>query len=86
MIDTEKINKMCRIYNRQAKCNGCPLAQRPMRCNVTIGNKEDLEEVAKLVNGWEMPTNGKRFVEVFGEEAFKRLCHESDFATWAGEI
>lgn len=82
----DKIKQMCRIYNRHPNCNGCPLAKRPQRCNVNFADPLDVMEVEKLVKSWEVPTNGKRFVEVFGEDAFKRLCHESDFATWASEI
>lgn len=82
----EKINQMCRIYGRSSNCDGCPLAIRPQRCNVNMSNPDDVAAVERLVDEWEIPTNGETFVKVFGEDAFKRLCHESDFAAWASGL
>lgn len=85
MIDTEKLRKMCKLFNRNVKCDGCPLAKRTLRCNVNLASKEDIEAVEKIIDEWEMPTNEKRFIEVFGEDAFKRLARSEEFARWAAE-
>lgn len=85
-MNTNKVKIMCRLYNRKPNCEGCPLATRPQRCNVNMGNPQDIAEVEQLVDTWSAPTNGEVFIKVFGEDAFKRLCHESDFAAWASEL
>lgn len=85
MIDTEKLKQMCRLFNRNPMCEGCPLSGRTLRCNVNLADEEDIKTVENLVNNWEMPTNGARFMETFGEGAYKRLCRTEEFARWAAE-
>jgi hypothetical protein len=85
MIDTEMIKQMCRLFNRNQNCKGCPLSDRTLRCNVNLASASDIERVEEIVNNWEMPTNGSRFIETFGEDAYKRLCRTEEFARWAAE-